>query len=214
MVVVMVAGVAVTFSRIGLVSVALGIVLSIVSLREEMPTRLRALLAGAVAVAAVILYPVVSGVFTAAGAEATDSAAYRGDLLPLVADMRVLGVSASYHLSPTGQVSFGGFHSIDSALILLGLTYGWLSLLLAVLLLGVAVVAVLTRRASAPAIALVAQIPALATVALITQYSTMVWFIAGLAVYAASVRRARAAAPLTARFPQLPSSVRAVHPNG
>jgi hypothetical protein len=47
---------------------------------------------------------------------------------------------------------------------------------------------VVTRRASAPAIALVAQIPALATVALITQYSTMVWFVAGLAVHAATGR--------------------------
>lgn len=206
MVLVMVSGVAVTFSRIGLVSVALGIVLSIVSLRE-LPARLRGLLAGAVTVAAAALYPIVAGVFTAAGDEATNSAAYRGDLLSLVGQMRALGVSAGYHVSPTGHASFGGFRSIDSALILQGLTYGWLSLALVLLLLALGVGAVLLRRASAPAIALVAQIPALATVALITQYSTMIWFVAGLAVFAAAERRASAQRVVDLAPPAAPGAV-------
>lgn len=185
----MLAGVAVTFSRIGLVSAGLGIVLSVVVLREEMSTRTRLLLAGSVTAVGLVLLPVVTRVFAAAGNEATDSAAYRGDLLTLVGAMRPLGISEAFHRSPTGKVSFGRFHSIDSALILQGLTYGWLSLLLMLVLLAVAAYAVVTRRASAPTIAIVAQIPALATVALITQYSTMVWFVAGLAVYADAQRR-------------------------
>ena len=46
----------------------------------------------------------------------------------------------------------------------------------------VAILLVLTGRGSAATIAVVAQIPAFATVALITQYSIFVWFIIGLAV--------------------------------
>jgi hypothetical protein len=189
MVIVMVGGVVVTFSRIGLVTTALGIVLSIVSLREEMTTRLRVLLAGSVAVVGAGVLPLVTRVFSSAGDEATKSAAYRGDLLSLVDDMRALGFSSAFYRSPTGEVYFGSFRSIDSALILQGLTYGWVSLLFALLLLAAGALAVVTRRASAPTIALVAQIPAFATVALITQYSTMVWFVGGLAVFAHAARR-------------------------
>lgn len=188
MVVLMLAGVGVTFSRIGLVTAATGIVLSIMVLREAMSGRLRLVLAGAATLAGVLLLPVVRQVFAAAGDEATDSAAYRGHLLSLAGEMRVLGLSTSFTRSPTGRVTFGDFRSIDSALMLQGLTYGWLSLVVAVVLLVVGTVAVLTGRASAPTVAVVAQIPALATVALITQYSAMFWFMAGLAVYAATRR--------------------------
>jgi hypothetical protein len=188
MVLLMTAGVVVTFSRIGLVCTALGIVLSVLSLRE-LPTRLRVLLAGSVAVVGFAVAPLVTRVFGAAGSEAANSASYRGDLLGLIGDMRPLGLSGAFHRAPDGDVFFGGFRSIDSALILQGLTYGWVSLVVALVLLAVGVLAVLTRRASAPTVALVAQVPALATVALITQYSTMVFFVGGLAVFAQAVRR-------------------------
>jgi hypothetical protein len=187
MVLLMVGGVVVTFSRIGLISTVIGIVLSVLVLRE-VPTRLRLLLAGSLAAVGVAVLPLVTRVFTAAGDEASNSAAYRGDLLGLVGDMRALGFSSSFYRAADGDVFFGSFRSIDSALILQGLTYGWLSLVAAVVLLAAAVLAVLTRRADAPTIALVAQIPALATVALITQYSSMIFFAGGLAVYAQSLR--------------------------
>jgi hypothetical protein len=189
MVVVMVGGVVVTFSRIGLITAVLGIVLSIVALREEMTRRLRVVLAVAVAVVGLAVLPLLSRVFVAAGDEATKSAAYRSDLISLVGEMRALGFSSALYRSPTGEVYFGSFRSIDSALILQGLTYGWVSLVFALLLLASGAVAVVTMRASAPTIALVGQVPAFATVALITQYSTMVWFVAGLAVFAQALRR-------------------------
>ncbi|MGY1750492.1 hypothetical protein [Modestobacter sp. SYSU DS0511] len=189
MVLMMVAGVVVTFSRIGLVTTVIGIVLSIAVMREELPARLRVLLAGSVAAVGVAVLPLITRVYAAAGDEASNSAHYRGDLLSLVEDMRALGFSSAFYRSPTGDVFFGAFRSIDSALVLQGLTYGWVSLAAAVLLLGWACLAVVTRRAAAPTIALVAQIPALATVALITQYSTMVFFVGGLAVYAQSLGR-------------------------
>ncbi|MFQ1003620.1 hypothetical protein [Modestobacter sp. SSW1-42] len=194
MVLLMVAGVVVTFSRIGLVCTVLGIVLSVLVL-AEVPSRLRLLLAGSVAVVGVAVLPLVTRVFTAAGDEASNSAAYRGDLLDLVGDMRALGLSSVFHRSVTGDVWFGSFRSIDSALLLQGLTYGWVSLVAVLLLLALATAAVLTRRATAPTVALVAQLPALATVALITQYSTMVFLVGGLAVCAHAVRRSETAAP-------------------
>lgn len=189
MVMVMVGGVVVTFSRIGLITTVLGLVLSLVALREEMTRRLRLLLAASVVAVGLAVLPLLSRVFASAGDEAAKSAAYRGDLLSLVGEMRALGFSSAFYRSPTGEVYFGSFRSIDSALILQGLTYGWISLALAVLLLAVGVLAVVTGRASAPTIALVAQVPAFATVALITQYSTMVWFVGGLAVFAQVLRR-------------------------
>jgi hypothetical protein len=134
--------------------------------------------------------PLVSSVFLAAGAEATNSAAYRGSLVSLVGDIDALGFSSAFSRSPTGEVSFGAFRSIDSALILHGLTYGWASLAVALVLLAMAAGAVLLRRAAAPTIAVGAQIPALVAVALITQYATMLWFVAGFAVYAQAARSA------------------------
>jgi hypothetical protein len=56
-----------------------------------------------------------------------------------------------------------------------------------------------TGRATAPTVAVVAQIPALATVALITQYSTLLWFVAGLAVFSQS----RAAEPAAEEPPRI-----------
>ena len=213
MVALMVAGVVVTFSRIGLVCTALGIVLSLLARRDQLPARLRVLLAGALAVGAAVVAPLLTRVFAAAGSEASDSAAYRGDLLDLVADMRSLGFSSAFYRAPDGTVYFGGFRSIDSALILEGLTYGWVPLAIAVVALAGGVLAVLARRASAPTIALVAQIPALATVALITQYSTMVFLVAGLAVHAQSVRgRPRTTGPTTGPTTERPAGTPSPRP--
>jgi hypothetical protein len=176
-----------TFSRIALVTAAAGVVLSVL-VSTELPRRLRLMLAGAGTVVTLAAVPLLNRVFVAAGDEAANSAAYRADLLSLVDDIDVLGLSSAFARSSDGDVSYGAFGSIDSALILHGLTYGWVSLVLALAMLAAAGVAVLLRRATAPTIAVAAQIPALATVALITQYATMLWFVAGFAVFAQAAR--------------------------
>jgi hypothetical protein len=79
MIVVMVSGVVVTFSRIGLITTVLGIVLSIVALREQMTRRLRLVLAGSVVAVGLAVIPLLNRVFASAGDEASRSAAYRGD---------------------------------------------------------------------------------------------------------------------------------------
>jgi hypothetical protein len=182
MVLVMLVATTLTFSRVGILGAVLGLVLSILFLREGLSRRMRAVLATGGAAAMFVLFPVISTVLTAAGSEASGSAAYRGDLLTLVGQMKPIGVAGSARKSADGQVYFGNFRSIDSQLILTGLSGGTIVLAAIVVALIAAIVLVVLGKGSAATIAVVAQIPAFATVALITQYSIFAWFIIGLAV--------------------------------
>jgi hypothetical protein len=187
----------VTFSRIGLVTAVLGVALAVVFLPSGLSARVRAAVVGSLVVVAGVSASLVSEVFAAAGAEASDSAGYRLSLLHLVPDLVPFGYASSAYRLATGQLvlaniptSDGILQSVDNALLLLGLTYGWVPMAVVLAGLLVAVGCVLARWVTAPTIALVAQIPAFATVALITQYSTVTWFVAGLAVFSQSVLRA------------------------
>ncbi|MEO6944867.1 MAG: hypothetical protein ABI053_09170 [Lacisediminihabitans sp.] len=182
MVLVMLVATTFTFSRVGILGAILGLVLSILFLRDGLSRRMRVVLASGGAAAMLVLFPVISAVLTAAGSEASGSAAYRGNLLSLVGQMEPIGVASSARKSADGQIYFGNFRSIDSQLILTGLSGGTIVLAAIVVALLAAIVLVLAGKASAATIAIVAQIPAFATVALITQYSIFVWFIIGLAV--------------------------------
>ncbi len=199
MVAALLAATVVTFSRIGMVCAVLALLLSVIFLREGLSRRGRALFVTMLTVAAAAALPLVDSVFEAAGSEAANSAAYRSDLLSTVGDMNPIGLASSFVRTPTGEVVFSNFRSIDSQMILLGLTFGWLSLLLVAGLLAAAVIVVLRGQGSAPTIAIVAQIPAFMAVALITQYAALVWFLAGLAVTSQVAARRRAVETSTDR---------------
>ncbi len=171
-----------TLSRIGLVGLLLVIALSVVFLGRYIRIGQRVAAVGLSLVALVAAVPFISTVFDDAGDEAAGSAEYRADLLPLVGDMNAIGVSDARRVDATGVDYFGGFQSIDSALILTGLRHGFVPLAILVLMLAVCVWVVVTGRGSPAAVAIVSQIPALATVALITQYAPFLWFVAGIAV--------------------------------
>lgn len=171
-----------TFSRIGLVSLALGIVLSIAFLAGLLTTRARLTVAAISILGALVAVPFLNEVFSAAGTEASGSADYRLDLVSLVSLMAPLGRSPGYQVLPNGEVFVGSFQSIDSVLILLGLRFGYIPLILLLCLLVTAVVAMFRSRANPPLIAVIAQIPTFATVDLITQLPYLVWFCGGLAV--------------------------------
>ncbi len=183
MALVMLGGAVVSFSRTGMICAVLALVLSVLFMREELSRRLRISVALALTVLAVAVVPFVTSTFAEAGDEASGSSAYRGDILSLIPDMQPLGLASNVARTPTGELFFGSFQSIDNAILLVGLTYGWIAMVLVVALLIAAVGVVLSRRATAPTIAVVAMIPALVTVALITQLALFVWFMIGLAVY-------------------------------
>jgi hypothetical protein len=104
----------------------------------------------------------------------------------------------------TGETTYyGTFRSIDSAFLFLGLAYGWV--FPAVLLIAYAglVLRAIARRTSPAEIALLGTLPALATVALITQYQMVIWFMVGIAVTLATKDKApgKSADPLKAPIP-------------
>ena len=172
----------VTFSRIGLVGFILGIVLSVAFLGKVLSVRTRIVVAAIASAGALAVTPFLSEVFTAAGTEAQGSADYRLNLVSLLSKMVPLGLSPSYEVLPNGTVYVGDFHSIDSALILTGIRLGFVPLLILMAVLVLAVVKMFGRKANVPLIAVVSQIPTLATVDMITQFPYLLWFAAGLAV--------------------------------
>lgn len=180
---IIVAGTVVSFSRIGMAAAGIGLVLCVVLLGKELGSKVRWALATVVALAGAAAVPLLGRVFDAAGDEAVGSAAYRGDLLQLVPTMQVLGTAESAERTADGVLRFGGFRSIDSAIIYTGLVYGWFIAALLAALLVAAVVAVMRPAAvTGSTIAVVALVPAVLSVAFITQYAAFFWFVAGLAV--------------------------------
>ena len=193
MTITMLAATVVTFSRIGIICAFLGVVLAALLLREHLSTAHRAVLLVGGAVIALTMLPLVTAVFSDAGEEAEASAAYRGDLFPLISQANLVGFSDVVSRSTDGSLRFGGFRSIDSQLVLTGMTTGLLALVAVAIAAIVAVVLCLRRRAEPGTIAIVAQLPALATVALITQYSVMLWLVIGVAATTQLAARARVA---------------------
>ncbi|SDD56858.1 hypothetical protein [Auraticoccus monumenti] len=182
LVVVMLAGAAVTMSRVSVLCSLLGLGLAVLFSRSAAVREVRRGLVVVLVVGGVVAALLAQSVYARAGAELEGSASYRGNLIPLLQQVQLLGPSPAMQRAADGTLYFGSFRSIDSQLILFGISYGGLTLLLVLALLAVGAVLVLTRRASLATIAVVAQVPALATVALITQYAHLTWFVAGLAI--------------------------------
>jgi len=184
----MVGGVGVTLSRGPLACLGLGLALALLFVREKRVRELRPAMAVMSIVGLVLLVPLVLGVFSKAGEEASDSAAYRGDLISLLNVIEVVGRSAAIQVTPEGSVYIGGFRSIDNQLLILALNFGWLMICLVIALMFVAALALVSGRGSTPCAAIMAHVPALATVALITQYAVFFWFVLGMAVGAEQLR--------------------------
>lgn len=170
-----------TFSRLGLGAAVVGLLLTVCSPAAPVTRRTRATVLVGVAAAAVAVAPFIASVFGDAGTEASESADYRDRLWELVPTVQFIGRSTAASVGPSGTLYFGTFRSIDNAVLLLALTYGALPLLIVTALYAGAGLRLLRGRYSAPIAGLVALGPAFASVALITQYETLVWFVVGLA---------------------------------
>ncbi|MBT2517543.1 hypothetical protein J7E29_08885 [Streptomyces sp. ISL-90] len=179
---VVVTAVGMSFSRIGLVGLAITLTLSVLVLGRWISRSMRVCVSILLVVAAAIALPMLVEVFTAAREEAGGSAEYRSDLLALIGELRALGIAPSWTVLPTGETYYGSFQSIDSELVLTSLRFGALPVLVLIVAIVAGVVSVLRGRATPAAVAIAAQIPAFAAVALITQYGYLVWFLVGVAV--------------------------------
>lgn len=171
-----------SFSRIGLITLAITLVLAVLLLGRWITRAMRLGVAILLIVAVAIAVPLLGDVFTAAGEEAGASAEYRSDLVALIGELRALGITSSWTVLPSGETYYGSFQSIDSELVLTGLRFGALPLAAVVAAIIVCVLSLARGRATPAAVAVAAQIPAFAAVALITQYGYLVWFFAGVAV--------------------------------
>lgn len=185
---IMATAVVLAFSRAGILTCAASIVLMAIFERRSLGPRLRIGLLVIAGLGALAASGAVLDVFLSSD-EAEGSATYRSDLLALARFMSPLGLASVYSVSTTREVSIGDFGSIDNATLLFGLLYGWIPLLLVVTALGIAAVSALRGRGTPPVVAVVAQIPALVSVAFITQYATLFWFCVGLAVSTQEVLR-------------------------
>ncbi|MCR8670843.1 hypothetical protein [Agrococcus sp. HG114] len=190
---VVVGAVVATVSRIGLITVALTIALSLVLL--PVARSARASIAALAGIAATLAVPFIGDVFLAAGDEASASADYRGRLLSLASQVQVLGSAGDWSGRAVDGVYFGAFaDSVDNTLLLIALRFGWIPVLLVVGVLAATVVGALRRPANAASIAVVGQIPGLFAVALITQFGMLLWFLIGLAAAWRALDDDRAAA--------------------
>jgi hypothetical protein len=161
--------------------VSLALLLSLVLLRDAVSTRVKVVVVGLLAAGVAVAAPYLLAVFGQAGDEASGSAAYRGDLLSLVPRMSLLGRSSAAFREADGAGGFGDFGSIDNALVLIGLQLGVLPLALLLVLGALGIVRVLRRAPSPALVGVVAALPALTSVAFITQYTVFFWFMVGLA---------------------------------
>ena len=172
-----------TFSRAGLLTLVLTLVLS-TFLIVGVSTRFRVTVAVAGVIGTAIVIPVIDSVFGAAGDEAGGSADYRTDLLVLLEQVQLFGNPGDWHSLVSGDYYLGYFaRSVDNALVLTLLRYGYVpTLLIMAAVVCAALMAVRRSTRSPAALAVVGQLPSLVVVALITQYSMFLWFCVGLAV--------------------------------
>jgi hypothetical protein len=187
---VVIIAVGLTFSRIGMITLVITLVLAVLLLGRWITRSMRLAVAVVLVVAAAVALPLLGDVFTEAGEEAGGSAEYRSDLVTLIRDLRPLGITTSWTVLPTGETYYGSFQSIDSELVLTGLRFGILPLLVLLGLIGACILSLFRGRATPAAVAVAAQVPAFGAVALITQYGYLVWFLAGIAVTAYKLDRA------------------------
>ncbi len=188
--IVIVAAITFTLSRIGLVTLVITIALSLIVL-PSLSRRAKWFILLAGLIAAVVVVPLLSEIFLSAGREAGGSADYRWDLFALFPLIPWFGSAADFSgLTVDGQY-FGNFAtSVDNAILVAALRAGLVPAVLLILIIVLAIVPAFRQRSTnAASIAVAGQVPGLFAVAFITQYATIFWFVVGLAVAGEVARR-------------------------
>lgn len=180
-------GAAATLSRGALISVMVVLAFSVLFLRLKAIHRLGLLLALPLATwVALKFFDRLSS--SSQGAELTDSTSYREGLLALMALVKPLGLTPGGVPAGDGATyAWLGYYSIDNAVLYVALYLGIVAAACYLLATLASAWGCLKRRdevARIYGIAVVAQVPLIATVAPITQYQNIFWFIIGAAVTA------------------------------
>lgn len=180
MVAVLLGGTVASFSRSGMLSAVLAIVICLLFYRSRSRSNAKLVFILVFAVVAWIAVPSIIRVFSEEGRRATISSDYRLTLIDLIPSMNPLGLAKGYTEPSQGEFYFQGFKSIDSTFVLLGVSFGYVVAALAISGSVWLMWRVVRRTTSAPAVAVLSIIPALFTVALITQFGSLVWFFIGM----------------------------------
>lgn len=172
---------ATTLTRSGMIAALLGYFLVLVAYDNQKLSGRRALATFGTLTAAI-----GAPVFWLILSRATDtdsSSEYRVSLWREVPqDIRFLGLGDNVSTKLDGSPAWRNLASIDSTPLSLGINFGWLVVLTLSIWAIIAAVRVALRKGTLAEVAIVAQFPVLAGVALITQYTYVIWFLIGLAV--------------------------------
>lgn len=192
-------GVATTLSRGPLIGLAFTLILSVWALRD-VSARVRGLLVLVLVPVGTYLILTISSVYASDSAAISASTAYRQNVFSqILSDLHPFSAATGTQLVD-GVTIYRGFRSIDNSFLALAVNSGWiLPSLIFVALIPVGI-RIFRRKASPEEVALFGQLPVLLTVALITQYAVLVWFLGGLAVSA-----------LSRKHPVQPDSARSIH---
>ncbi len=172
-------GIVTTGSRGAIMAAGVTGCLTIAYLARQQAGRIIAVLAAAASALLIVpkIMPIIEEWAAGTSTEEQVSAIYRSYLYETyLPEIRWFG---RYPDFVPGNTSLD---SVDSAVLYLGITWGWIITAMIVLPLLVVVLRVVAGRGSAAEIALVGQIPLFLTVGLITQYESLVFIVAGLAV--------------------------------
>lgn len=179
-------GVVCTLSRNALVAFILGLVI-VVALRSArgLVARWTVVILGCVAALAGLA--LAGALLQSAADEIARSTESRFQLLAVLRTVKVFGESGTFVMLRGGDPGYvsesfagGVVRSVDSAFVYLALNTGWVVTIMLTSLLLIASTKISVRNPAA--IAVIAQIPTLLTVALITQYSSMLWLLVGAAI--------------------------------
>lgn len=188
--VIILGGVAATLSRGALLAAGLTVLLTLMT-SGGLKRAHKALLFVASGILGAFLLMDFAAVTEDAGSEATDSSNYRVSMLVrLIPTLEPFGRSTSYLSGANGQVQYGYYTSIDNSFLALGLGFGWIAMIVALIPFIAMAVRFLRRRASFAEVALLGQLPVITTVAMVTQYQVVVWMVAGLAATLAATKPA------------------------
>jgi hypothetical protein len=116
--------------------------------------------------------------------ESQHSAGHRGDLYSTLLPI----------LSPFGRsddLALTRYSSVDSAFLYIGIYFGWVMAIMLLIPLVVVAIRLISGKASVVEAGLLGHLPLLLTVALITQYQSFLFFVAGFAVQLAVTGKMR-----------------------